>query len=314
MSKPVDNLMPVPDFMLIGAGKSGTTALHYYLQQHPQIFVPSHKDPSYFAMMDELPAESEDDPDEMNHHPSAIYDAEQYQNLFTEAGSGQLTGDVSTMYLYHPKAAENIRIYRPGAKFIAILRHPADRLYSRYMHLARDGRHHITPLNQIFDRNSIWWRRNDLINEGFFYKHLKRYFDQFDSSQILVLLFDDLKRNENDLIRQIWSFLDVDEHFVPETEVRLNQSGIVKHAWKDYLIGHPSILRRSLEAIAPGIVQRMRDHPKLKRVVSELRSKNLDRPDFDPELRRKITDEIYQDDILKLQSLIGLDLSHWLNV
>lgn len=304
--------LPHPDFMLIGAGKSGTTALQNYMQQHPQIFIPRHKDPSYLALIGEKPPQPGDDPEGLNYHPYAIYDSEEYLALFEPAEAGQLAGDISTMYMFHSKAAENILQYCPEAKIMAILRHPADRLYSRYLHLARDGRHHETPLETIFDRSSIWWRRNDLIHEGLFYQHLKRYYDRFDASQLKIFLYDDLQADEEGLTREIWRFLGIDEDFVPDAGIRFNQSGIVKNAWKDYLIGHPSILRRSLEAIAPGLVQRMRDHAGLQRIVSRLRSKNLERPDFDPVVRKRITKEIYREDILHLQKLINRDLSHWL--
>lgn len=305
-------MLPQPDFAIIGAGKSGTTALHKYLQQHPQIFIPEHKDPSYLAVMQETPVAPEDDPQGFHHHPYAIYDEAAYLALFEPAGAEQLTGDVSTMYLYHPDAAENIRRHRPGLKLICILRNPADRLFSRYLHLARDRRDHETPLDQLFDRDSVWWHRDDLIREGRFYEHLKRYYDRFGREQIKVFLYDDLKADEQGLLRDIWDFLGVDASFTPETEIRFNQSGVIKHAWKDYLIGHPSLLRRSAEAVAPGIVDRMRKHPGLQRMVSRMRAGNLERPDFDPALRQRITDEIYREDITKLQTLIGRDLSHWL--
>lgn len=304
--------LSVPDFAIIGAGKSGTTALHKYLQQHPQIFIPEHKDPSYLAVMDERPTPPEDDPENLQYHPYAIYEAAAYQALFDPAAPGQLTGDVSTMYMYHPQAAANICRYRPDIKIIAILRNPAERLYSRYLHLARDGRQHETPLEQLFEPESIWWRRNDLIYEGLFYQHLKRYYDRFEPEQIKVFLYDDLKADEAGLIRQIFDFLGVEREVQPETDIRFNQSGIVKHAWKDYLIGHRSILRRSAEAVSPGLVQRMREHPRLQRLVSQMRAKNLERPPLNPELRERIINEIYKQDLLELQSLIGRDLSHWL--
>ena len=300
--------------MVIGAGKSGTTALHHYLQQHPQLFVPQHKDPSYLALMHEKPSAAENHPKGLAYYPFAIYHAEEYIALYHKAEPEQLTGDVSTMYLYHKQAAENIRKYRPDAKIIAILRNPADRLYSRYLHLARDGRHPETPLSQLFDRDSIWWKRNDLIYEGFFYQHLKRYFDRFSPDQIKVFLYEDLQSEEKGLIREMYRFLDVAQDFEPETHIIFNQSGFVKSVWKDRLIGHGSILRRTAETLFPSLLNRLRKHPRSQRMVSQMRAQNLHRPVLDADLRARIIKEIYEEDILKLQTLIGRDLSAWLEV
>lgn len=301
-----------PDFMIIGAGKSGTTALFKYLQQHPEVFMPRVKEPDFFAVEGQTPVDPKDDPEMLYYYPQAIYDADEYLKLYEEAGENMKTGEASTMYLYKPGAPERIKKYKPDVKMIAIFRNPAERLYSRYLHLARDNQEPEGPLENMFDKNTIWWRRHDLLFEGFFYQHLSKFYELFDASQLKVFLYEDLKNDTQQVIHDIYNFLGIDENFQPETDIRYNESGLIRNKIKDYIIGNRSIIRKSVEAIAPGLVQNLRDNPRWQKKVKEMRRKNLERPEMSRELKQRIIDEIYKEDILKFQKLINRDLSHWL--
>ncbi len=302
-----------PHFLIIGAGKSGTTALFKYLQEHPQIFMPRIKEPDFFALEGQEPVDPKDDPDQMHFYPQAIFDAKDYQHLFDEAANDQICGEASTMYLYKPEAHLRIKKYVPDVKMIAIFRNPAERLYSRYLHLARSDQQPKGDFKDLFDKSTIWWRRDDLVNEGFFYQHLSKFFEIFDRKQFKIFLYEDLKDNTPGVIREVYNFLGVDENYQPETGIRYNESGFIKNRFKDYLIGNRSVIRRSVELVAPGMVRKLRENPKWQKKIKELRKTNLVRPPFDPELRQRIIDEIYREDLLKFQKLIGRDLSHWLN-
>lgn len=301
-----------PDFMIIGAGKSGTTALFKYLQQHPNVFMPRVKEPDFFAVEGQTPVDPKDDPEMLYYYPQAIYNADEYLELFNEAGDHVKTGEASTMYMYKPGAPERIKKYKPDVKMIAIFRNPAERLYSRYLHLARDGQEPQGPLENMFDKSTIWWRRHDLLFEGFFHQHLSKFFDLFEKDQLKIFLYEDLKNDTQRVIKEIYQFIGVDDSFQPETGIRYNESGIIKNKFKDYIIGNRSLIRRSVEAVAPGFVQNLRDNPRWQKKVKDLRRKNLERPQMSKELKQRIIDEIYKEDILKFQTLINRDLSHWL--
>src|SRR5690606_26127042 len=169
----------MPDFLLIGAGKCGTTSLHYYLQQHPQIFMSAVKEPNFFALEQAQAVNPEEDLQQFFHYPWAVKNLEAYKALFASAESNQLKGEASTMYLYMPEAPQRIKYYVPEVKLIAVFRQPAERLYSRYLHLARENRLPSRDFKDALDKTSIWWQRNDLVKEGFYYKHLSRYFYLF---------------------------------------------------------------------------------------------------------------------------------------
>lgn len=301
-----------PDFMIIGAGKSGTTALAKYLDQHPEVFMSPVKEPDFFAVEGQTPVDPEDDPERLYYYPQAVYNAEEYLKLFDDATPRMKTGEASTMYLYKPGAPERIKKYKPDVKMIAIFRNPAERLYSRYLHLARVNELPDQNLENMFDHSSIWWRRHDLLFEGFFHQHLSRFYDLFSHDQIKVFLYDDLKKDDMAVIQEIYRFIGVDDTFTPNTDIRYNQSGFVKNKFKEALIGNNSVIRRSVQAIAPALVNKMRNSQFMQQKLNKMRKQNLHRPELEPTLKQRIIDEIYKEDILKFQDLIKRDLSHWL--
>ena len=155
----------LPDFLLIGAGKSGTTAVHSCLDQHPEIYMSAIKEPNFFALEGTKLNCQQNDPEQRFHYPWSVTSLEEYKELFVQKTEGQICGESSPMYLYSPEAVQRIKNYVPEIILIAILRNPADRLYSRYMHLARENREPSQSFADALDRKSIWWRRNDLVNE-----------------------------------------------------------------------------------------------------------------------------------------------------
>lgn len=302
----------MPNFLIIGAGKSGTTSLYYYLKQHPQLFMSEVKEPNFFALEGKKLLMAEEDKDEINFFPWAVTDLAGYQNLFRNAKPGYLKGESSTMYLYMDQAPEKIKSYVPEVKMIGIFRQPAERLYSRYLHLARDNRMSAEDLKQVFDKSSLWWKRNDLVQEGFYFRHLSRYYDLFPKENIKVFLYEDLIKSPAETIKSIYSFLGVETDFMPDTKMKFNESGIIKNKLYDRLVGRNSLIKNAIKKTLPGIFQKAKSSYAIKNIVNKLRKANLERPPFDPAMKKRITDEIYKEDILKFQNLIQRDLEHWL--
>jgi hypothetical protein len=134
--------MTLPDFLMIGAQKSGTSAIYAYLSQHPQVFTSENKEPGFFAF--EGLQRSFAGPDDARAGRDIVRDLERYRRLFREVGDKARAGEASSIYLYAPQAAERIHHYIPNAKLIAVLRDPVDRAYSAYRHLVRDGRESLS--------------------------------------------------------------------------------------------------------------------------------------------------------------------------
>lgn len=305
----------LPDFLIIGAGKSGTTSVDKYLYQHPQVFVSRLKEPNFFGYENITEADFGGNEEELAHFRISVTSLDKYLALFEDATPGQVIGETSNTYMYHEQAPERIKHYIPDVKLIAILRQPALRLYSRYLHLAREDRTPTREFADCLDQSTIWWQRNDLIREGFYYKNLKRYFELFPKENIRIYLYEDLQKKPLEVMADIYGFLGVDTSFQPDVSLRYNESGIIKNRTLNKIYGPGGLISKSLKAVLPGtLVHKLKDNSSLTRKVMEIRGKNLSKPAIDPELKRKLTFEVYGDDIRNLQTLIGRDLGHWLNV
>lgn len=299
----------LPDFLIVGAGKSGTTSLNNYLNQHPDIFMSPLKEPNFFAYVNiDL---NTLDKDALEHYKSSITRYDDYTKLFKDAQPQQKIGEVSNTYLVVPGSAESIKKYIPDVKIIAILRHPTQRLYSRYLHLARENELPTNDFSDVLDKDSIWWVRNDLVKEGFYYKNLKRYFDRFPASQIKVILYDDLKNDMQKVMDEIFNFIDVPTVTV-NTSVEFNKSGFIKNKFYDKTLGHRSIFKTFIKSIvSERTFNRLRESRTLQKAFNDLKEKNLAKPRLENDLSKEITEEIYKADIKKLESLINRDLRHW---
>jgi len=301
-----------PNFLVIGAGKSGTTSLDYYLDQHPDIFMSPVKEPNFFGFELANEEDFESNPTELNYYRQSVTKLEDYLNLFEGVTNETAIGEISNTYLYHENAPLRIKKWVPNAKLIAILRQPAERLYSRFLHLARDNRLPTQSFSDCLDKESIWWERNDLVKEGFYFRNLSKFYDHFPKEQIKVFLFDDLRNKSDDLVAEIFGFLGVNKDFKPNTSVQYNSSGFVKNKYYEYVLGHNSIPKRILENIIPTeSFKKLKKNQKVQKILTKTRERNLHKPKLDPETKASVT-SIYKEDILKLSELIGRDLSHWL--
>jgi len=301
----------IPDFLIIGAGKSGTTSLDNYLKQHPEIFIPDFKEPNFYGY-EQSNAEDFSDPDDRNHYLQSVTTLDDYLKLFANAQPGQVIGETSNTYMYHENAPERIKYYNPDVKLIAVLRQPAGRLYSRYMHLARENRTPTEKFEDCLDRNSVWWKRNDLIKEGFYFKNLSKFYELFPTENIRVFLYEEFNADPDRILREIYQFLDVNPEFKANHSIRFNQSGIIKNKFLDKIYGQKGILTGTLKSMLPeGMIKSLKNSLFVQKQLNDLRSKNLEKPKMDPQVRHRLTHEVYGDDIIKLQKLIGRDLSHW---
>jgi hypothetical protein len=317
--------MTLPNFIIIGAGKSGTTALYYYLKQHPQIYMSPVKEPRFFAFE---PGDLDfGGPGDMELHRSTIVNLEDYRALFRDVSGELAVGEASPVYLCSPKAAGRIKSFVPDARLIAIFRHPVDRAYSHYLHLIRDGDESLTDFSQalqaeekrVRDNWEYRWRYREV---GFYSVQLRRYLDIFDRSQMKTYLYEDFDTDPQSVLRDIYRFLGVDDTFVADTSVRYNASGVPRSKFVHAVL---SKLQKATQATfdrAPQqesvtqatLPRRLGKSPWLEKARHfgiGLKNRNLVKPPLIPEVRQQLLED-YREDILKLQELIQRDLSHWL--
>jgi len=300
--------MVMPNFLIIGAQKAGTSSLYHYLKQHPQVYMSPIKEPKFFALEGE-----EFDPERRGSggltKMPGIRDLETYQQQYEGVSNEIAIGEASPLYIYVPKAVERIKHYIPDAKLVAILRHPVDRAYSNFIHWVQRG---LEPLDSDFEsiiqeeetRISQNWSPNyHYKNRGFYYEQLKRYFDVFDKEQIRVYLYDDFIQNPQSVVQDIFRFIDVDDDFIPNTGKKYNVSKIPRSGRLNSLLKKPSFFKSILKPILPKILQNS-----LKEYLIQA---NMTKPQLSPGTRKKLM-KYYKDDIEKLQDLIQKDLSQWL--
>lgn len=303
--------MTMPNFLIIGAAKSGTSALLAYVQQHPQIFTSPIKETGFFALEGETPSFA--GPGDGPSNSRFITDLDRYQSLFRRANGAIAIGEQSDLYLSSSKAPARIRHYLPHAKLIAILRNPVDRAHSAYRHMVRDRREPLASFEEALRADDTrvaanWHPIWHLKSRGFYYVQMKRYFDLFDRSQITIYTYDEFEADPAVVLQDIFRFLEVDPSFTPDVSVRHNVGGTPKSR-----LLHEMLVSRSAvkDAIKPFLPQAARN--RLIKLKSTLLESNTTRSGskLSPETRRSLI-ELYRDDVGKLESLIDRDLSHWL--
>ncbi|HCX23590.1 MAG: sulfotransferase [Flammeovirgaceae bacterium] len=304
----------LPNFMIIGAGKSGTTALYEYLAEHPDVYMSPVKETNFFALEGEMMVDPKDDPEQMFHYPWSVTNWEDYVKLFDGVETEKAIGEVSPMYLYSEEAAFRIKERFPDMKLIVILRNPVDRLYSRFMHLARENRKPTSRFEDALDRETIWWRRNDLVKEGFYHNHLQKYYDLFDKDQIKVILYDDFKSDPLKEVQNIYEFIGVNGWHEPDFNTEYNVSGLIKNPVIDKLIGQKSVIKELAAMVNPRLKDAIISNQQLKKWINQLRKKNLMKVPIPNNIRNAMIESVYGSDIQQLQHLINRDLSNWLKI
>lgn len=301
-----------PSFLIIGAAKSGTTAIWHYLSQHPQIYMSSRKHTRFFAYEGENPDFNGPAPTRPT-TPYAITDVEAYHALFDGATDETAIGEASHSYLYRAEAAGRIRRYAPDMKLIAILRDPAERAYSNYKQMVRNGREKIGDFDLALERaeerlRDNWWPEFHYVQVGRYHSQLKRYFDLFERDQIKVYFYEDLNSDPLGMLQDAFRFVGVDDTFVPETAVRYNASGLPRNKFLHLIL---QVLRRA----RPGAERWLpkEQYQRMLRVGSALHNRNLAKERLPAHKRRRVIDAYFREDILRLQDLIQRDLSAWLD-
>jgi hypothetical protein len=304
-------LATMPNFFIIGAAKSGTSALWHHLREHPQIYMSPRKQTRFFAFDVEDPplrGPAPKDPE----LPYAIADLRDYVALFEGVGDETAVGEASWTYLYRPQAPRRIRERVPDAKVIAILRNPADRAFSHYTQNRQAGREPLDDFARALEREEArirddWWPEFHYVQMGLYRAQLRRYFDTFGRDQIKVYLHEDLSRDPHGLLRDAFGFLGVDETFTPRTAIRSNPSGAPRSKSLHALLRRMEAVKPRVERFVPE--ERLRP---LLRASRNLKNRNTIRFRLSPDERRWIIDEYFREDLEGLQDLIQRDLSSWL--
>jgi hypothetical protein len=293
--------MTLPTFIVIGAAKAGTTALYWYLSEHPAVFMSPVKETNFFGYGRDADGRLLYGDPEIHHFP--IQTMAEYEQLFHGADGAAAIGEASPIYLECPQAAGRIRSAIPSVRLIASLRQPVERAYSDYlMHLRHRGlrfdpARDLTPSAPWATADSRW------MQVSRYHGQLERYYAAFPRSQIHVALFDDLKRDALAMVQQVYRFVGVAPDFAPDFDTPhaiggLPASRLLERVLTNRVVG--AVVKPLLPITAANWVRRMR-------------ARNLKKPPSLPkELQRELTARLFRDDIERTARLIGRSLDHWL--
>lgn len=220
--------MILPNFIILGAAKAGTTALYHYLKQHPDVGMSRIKETNYLALKGHpLDFRGPGDCDYIKRFTTTTLDG--YYEQFAECAGKRAIGEASPLYLYDPKVPAEIERFLPNARMIAILRNPVDRAFSAFLHLQRDRREttddfvealRLEPERIADDWEHIW----HYVGMGRYAEQIDRYHALFPRDQLRVYLYRDFRSDPAALIADIFRFLDVDPTFTPDLSTRHNES------------------------------------------------------------------------------------------
>ena len=309
----------LPNFIVVGAAKSGTTSIYQYLKQHEDVFMSPIKETHFFssdidskkfrkdyaaALNKDLTAYVNGPMDKEIFH-AFVTDFEIYKKLFKNAGTKKAIGEVTNSYLYSKDAAKNIRNTIPDAKVIMILRNPVERIFSHYLMDIRSGVEQL-PFRQAVDKDMNknpkgWGISNVYVEIGMYADQVERYISQFPGDQLKIILFDDFKKDAKAVMESVFNFLEISPNTDIDFNVRYNKAFIPKSK----LIGKLNAQRKLKLAVKNIVPQSVKSFFK-KTFYTDKNLPKLSSND------KSWLIELYRNDISRLSGLLNRDLSDWL--
>jgi hypothetical protein len=300
--------LPVrPSFFIVGAPKCGTTALFEYLRPHPDILMPSVKEPHFFAT-------------DMGVYPM-VRTLEDYLSLFPESSDERLrAGEASVYYLRSSEAIPNIHRFDPRAQIIAMFRNPVDMVYSLHSQLLYVAEETVTDFETAWRLQGRRSQGLDLpptcrepslvqyAQVGQFGTQTQRLLSIFPREQVKLILYDDFAASPKTVYDEVIDFL----RLPPDSRTafpRINENKRARIAWlRDFSRKPPPTLRSAFRGLkravgAEGIAS-------VKKKIVALNTVRERRPPLSPELRAELV-ESFRDEVGLLSGILGRDLSHW---
>lgn len=300
-----------PDFLIIGAPKAGTTALHAALAQHPQVFSTTPKEPKYW-LCDDAPPPAWSGPGDKHSQQEWFWRRRDYERLFEPARPDQVRGESTAFYLWNTGAHRRIGEALPEVRLIALLRDPIDRAYSNWMHLWCDGLEPVADFEEAFalqdqrveDGWAPFWRYADLGRYGEQLEHLYRY---VDPARVLVLRYRELVDEPTATLDRACRFLGIDEGVV-DSVPRDNLRNFVEPGLRSDVLGPVVRAGARVGQFAPPEVWRRASAP----LVRRLQAGGGHRPKLSAEARERLVPH-FADDVALLSRLTGQDFADWVS-
>jgi hypothetical protein len=304
--------MALPDFLIAGVPKAGTTALHAALVRHPQLFLPTVKEPKFFLSDGRPPRNG--GPGDVQTYQEHVWRRSDYEALFEPAPPGTLRGEATPFYLYVHEAHDRIRAVVPHAKVILLLRDPVDRAHSNWTHLWNAGLEpeadFLTACRAEEQRKAAGWAHFwHYLSQGLYGRQVQHLFSVFPREQVLLLRYRELKDAPDATLDRVCTFLGVRAGVLRE----IPRENVNRHVVEDTPVN--GVLRALLRA-GGGFGHRFPVPLRLAArgpLLTVLHRKKGSRPVTTPQERAALL-PFFTDDIALLQDVTGEHYDDWLSV
>ena len=302
--------MALPDFLVAGVPKAGTTALHAALSRHPGLFLSPVKEPKFF-LTDGPPPASGGGPGDALTYREHVWQRDRYEALFNAAPPGTLRGEATPFYLYDPGAMRRIRDLIPDVRLITVIRDPVERAHSNWTHLWSAG---LEPVGDFVQACAEEQRRIDAgwapfwhyTRLGRYGEQLARAFSLFPREQLLVLRYRLLIEDPAAALSRICAFLGVENGLLTE----IPRENVTAHP--EHTLGHRAV---SLGLRAGDILGRLLPGPAAtagtRRLERFLQRHGRERQPLSWDQRQALLPR-FEDDVKLLGRLLNEDFTDWL--
>ena len=294
---------PLVHFLFAGSTKAGTTSIYEAFRQHPQVVTTKAKEPHYFSRGIFGPnyvGIGED-----------VADLAEYRRHFPKATADKKIGDFDVMTLHGPDAVRLIKEVNSRPKIMLVLRNPIERAYSHYLMDVRECME-SRSFGQALKEDYAKYRAGSneycaVVRLGFYADRIELFRREFGPDNIRIWLYDDLCRDSGQVLEEMCSFLEIDAAPMPDLDrIWENEAGVPRSRLSSVILrARSGILKRprKLYLKLPRWFRRYVRHHFLIRTIKT--------PAM-PDDARSFLLEIYKNDILRLEGILGRDLTHWL--
>ena len=296
--------MKKPNFIIMGFPKCGSTSLHYYLDAHPEIYMPNKKELHYFTQPNI--SKLNQGPGDVLANKNLIKNSSTYLKLFNKIKNEKIIGETSPSYINYPECFANIKDYLGDPKIIILLRDPIKRAHSNYLHLLREQRETNTFSQAL---NLEDQRREKKYSDFWYYKFNSFYYDKIVKAKrsfkdVLILTQEELNADTRKSLKKAYKFLNVNNEFVPKNlHNKYNKGGLYKKNIITNFVFKQASLKNLLKRV-------FNITPWMKNIKNKIISKYQYSPmPIAKELENKLV-KVFKNDVLKVTKL-GIDTSLW---
>jgi len=293
--------MALPNLLIVGAAKSGTTSLHNYLNQHPEVFMCNPKEP-HFLINKEIGVER---------IPVGISNFQEYENLFEEGKHKKFRGESSVMYLMYPEIVipkiKDLLGY--DAKIIIMLRNPIERAYSGYQHVKRyNVKEELDFENALATSEERYFTREDMTPASR-YKELGLYFKQVKSflqemKNVHIIIYDDYQQDFQEEMNKVFAFLEISQ-----VKINADQRHMVGGwQWENESMKKMMMKKSPLKTLLKIIIPFKSLRKKVRQYLQSKNTTNVPKMSLKTKYMLK---QFYKNDVQKLSDLLNRDLNYW---